>query len=901
MRNGYVGLKHLDDLLSCCSRLRVPSAHHHHIGIGIGIISILIIMPKALDEDQLRRKQALQEKRAARRIAKEQEELEAAAAAAAAAATQVAEDSTGCTPNQQQALSEEEQFTNKKKDAPCYIVTLPEDAIYNLFSMLCAADLGRLIATCTSLNQLLSEARPSYLLSRLGGCPTNRDDTTSTLSSVYTNRIRMLETPAQAYALLQDSYSGGNTGRLLTTTHSAASSSSRSTKPKNKNNKNATNASSSTLLQHPEFVSFARFLEQAVCGYAHLVIPSSPNTNNNTREYIKLPKFTQGRFVSVSPEHSLIRLGLGESSSSSSNQPPKQTLAASRHSTKQQQQQDQSTQQPPPLSGVASWGVGKRGQLGHGKRQDERHPQRIRSLSNAMMFNDGLLNKIRIVQVSAGGGLVRVAHSLLLTDTGRVLSFGTGQYGALGHGYNAAKQLPDVLSPKYIDALANGVGRIINVSAGELHSAAVTVDGDVYTWGDGFCGQLGHGDKRPRLLPKQVEHGGLQDECIASVTCGSRHTLVVTEDTGEVWSFGLGHFGVLGRSFTPFDYDADTAVEAFTGAANAGGVDGEGQANGVPVAAAAAAAAAAEVDHGNGAASSASAINGREGALDADLMAHLDLINNLTLDDSSTQCIPMPVESLKGIRMVGTSAGHRHSLFLDAHGGLYSSGAGITGCLGHGDTVSQMYPVKIMSLQDEGVAILQMSAGVDMSMAVSTTGDVYAWGKTVGGRIGLDPISTRGIVMQPRRVSLTRPKDDNSTDISGTDSGVNVGQQQQQQQRRQPIKAVDVECGYVHSIIVALDGTLHICGSVGIEGEADGQFMQQEEQQQTGHGEEGKMENDEEQEQKRYKPRLIPDINIWHRLPEPSDPDKPKVVERWKKFGKYEVKGRSKMLSDPNS
>lgn len=100
----------------------------------------------------------------------------------------------------------------------------------------------------------------------------------------------------------------------------------------------------------------------------------------------------------------------------------------------------------------------------------------------------GLGYGIRIVQVSAGGGLVRVAHSLLLTSTGRVLSFGTGQYGALGHGYSSGKQLPDSLRPQYIEALS-GI-RCIAVAAGELHSAVVTSDGDVYTWGDGFCGML---------------------------------------------------------------------------------------------------------------------------------------------------------------------------------------------------------------------------------------------------------------------------------------------------------------------------------------------------------------------------------------------------------------------------
>jgi hypothetical protein len=72
---------------------------------------------------------------------------------------------------------------------------------------------------------------------------------------------------------------------------------------------------------------------------------------------------------------------------------------------------------------IASWGVGKRGQLGHGKREDHQNPK---------LLTGGIGYGIRIVQVAAGGGLVRVAHSLLLTSHGKVLSFGTGQYGALG-------------------------------------------------------------------------------------------------------------------------------------------------------------------------------------------------------------------------------------------------------------------------------------------------------------------------------------------------------------------------------------------------------------------------------------------------------------------------------------
>jgi alpha-tubulin suppressor-like RCC1 family protein len=306
----------------------------------------------------------------------------------------------------------------------------------------------------------------------------------------------------------------------------------------------------------------------------------------------------------------------------------------------------------------------------------------------------------------------------------------------------------------------------------------------------------------------------------------------VTEE-GEVFTWGLGHFGCLGRSFTPFDYDADTAVAAFTDADGAlaqqperpdvVGVDAQDEA--APLAPV-------------------------ERNFAVELAAHLDLIANLSLDDSSDQCIPQTVEALKGITIVGCSAGHRHSLFLSEEGSLYSCGAGNAGCLGHGDTVTQLYPMKITAFDEDHVRIRQMSAGVDISMAVSTTGTVYSWGKADGGRIGLGLARTE--VLLPRKVSVL------STEGA-------------------PVKAVDVECGYVHSLIVGLDGTLHMCGSVGIEGEADG--IQQKGDDPIDAGRSSQISN----------------FDIWHRIPEPKEQVK---KERWKKFGKYEVKGRTKMMSE---
>ena len=78
-------------------------------------------------------------------------------------------------------------------------------------------------------------------------------------------------------------------------------------------------------------------------------------------------------------------------------------------------------------------------------------------------------------------------------------------------------------------------------------------------WGEGFCGQLGLGDRKPHLLPEQVTKGGLEDECVSNMSCGCRHTLVTTEE-GEVFSWGLGRFGVLGRSYNDFTYNNEVGM-----------------------------------------------------------------------------------------------------------------------------------------------------------------------------------------------------------------------------------------------------------------------------------------------------------------------------------------------------
>ena len=76
--------------------------------------------------------------------------------------------------------------------------------------------------------------------------------------------------------------------------------------------------------------------------------------------------------------------------------------------------------------------------------------------------------------------------------------------------------------------------------------------------------------------------------------------------------------------------------------------------------------------------------------IDDEMRNHLDLLANLTLDDNSDQCYPKIIDALQGVCIINASAGHRHSMFLDSFGGVYTCGSG------YGPREKQEIPMKVM-------------------------------------------------------------------------------------------------------------------------------------------------------------------------------------------------------------
>ncbi|GAB1292151.1 E3 ubiquitin-protein ligase HERC2 [Apodemus speciosus] len=175
--------------------------------------------------------------------------------------------------------------------------------------------------------------------------------------------------------------------------------------------------------------------------------------------------------------------------------------------------------------GLYATGYGAGGRLGIGGTESVSTPTLLESIQHVF---------IKKVAVNSGG-----KHCLALSSEGEVYSWGEAEDGKLGHGNRSPCDRPRV-----IESL-RGI-EVVDVAAGGAHSACVTAAGDLYTWGKGRYGRLGHSDSEDQLKPKLVE--ALQGHRVIDIACGSgdAQTLCLTDDD-TVWSWGDGDYGKLGR------------------------------------------------------------------------------------------------------------------------------------------------------------------------------------------------------------------------------------------------------------------------------------------------------------------------------------------------------------------
>ncbi|KAK8579216.1 hypothetical protein V6N12_069545 [Hibiscus sabdariffa] len=172
---------------------------------------------------------------------------------------------------------------------------------------------------------------------------------------------------------------------------------------------------------------------------------------------------------------------------------------------------------------VYTCGTNTHGQLGHGDTQDRPTPKIVH-----------LLERVgSVVQIAAGP-----CYVLTVTDNGVVYSFGSGSNFCLGHG-----EQQNEFHPRAIQTFKRKGIHVLRVSAGDEHVVAVDSSGYVYTWGKGYCGELGHGDEIDKTLPEHLI--SLKSQLAVQVCARKRKTFVLV-DGGAVYGFGWMGFGSLG-------------------------------------------------------------------------------------------------------------------------------------------------------------------------------------------------------------------------------------------------------------------------------------------------------------------------------------------------------------------
>ena len=148
----------------------------------------------------------------------------------------------------------------------------------------------------------------------------------------------------------------------------------------------------------------------------------------------------------------------------------------------------------------------------------------------------------RVVQATAGED-----HTCAVSDRGQVRCWGRNRRGQLGRGGRDSMGDDETVSEMSSVEINE---RAISVAAGYAHSCAVTEAGNLFCWGANEAGQLGYGDTNdygslPRERPAARGPVPLGAKATA-VAAGAKHTCALLEG-GEVLCWGRGDAGQLGR------------------------------------------------------------------------------------------------------------------------------------------------------------------------------------------------------------------------------------------------------------------------------------------------------------------------------------------------------------------
>ncbi|RNA13003.1 regulator of chromosome condensation isoform X2 [Brachionus plicatilis] len=307
-----------------------------------------------------------------------------------------------------------------------------------------------------------------------------------------------------------------------------------------------------------------------------------------------------------------------------------------------------------------------------------------------------------VIQIAAGG-----MHSACLTKDGLVYTFGCNDEFALGRDND--DEIDKVELPE----------KIVEISAGDSHTAALTESGTVYAWGtfrDG-SGVLGMEQKRIAKVPMKFS---LKVK-VEKISSGADH-LVFLARNGDVYTAGNSEHGQLGRVSK---YNSCRGGRRGSDMILAPGLVRFGKRKEL-------------AGHKQIENAWTTPYCTFLKVRDADVIIGFGLNNSyqLGIEDCENRYQPDVLTGLKFegslVKVIG---GMHHTLFLDSLGFVYAMGSHRYGSLGLGKIDADVkLPVKIDELKD----IVDIAANTNVSYAIDKSGKAYCWGTNYSKQLGLD-------------------------------------------------------------------------------------------------------------------------------------------------------------------
>ncbi|XP_042388138.1 PH, RCC1 and FYVE domains-containing protein 1-like [Zingiber officinale] len=302
-------------------------------------------------------------------------------------------------------------------------------------------------------------------------------------------------------------------------------------------------------------------------------------------------------------------------------------------------------------------------------------------------------------------------HAALVTKQGEVFTWGEESGGQLGRGVSS-----DTGHPLIVESLT--MSNVDFVACGEFHTCAVTVSGELYTWGDGThnIGLLGNGTNLSHWIPKRVS-GLLEGLQVSYVSCGVWHTALITT-TGQLFTFGDGTFGVLGhgnRETVLYPREVESLMGLKTIAVSCGVWH---------------TAAVVEVIVTQSSTSSGKLFTWGDG--DKNRLGH---------GDKEPRLKPTCVASLIDYNFHKLACGHSLTIGLTTSGHVLTMGSTVYGQLGNPQSDGKLPCLVEDKLVGEAVA--EVSCGSFHVAVLTIRGEVYTWGRGANGRLGHGDLEDR--------------------------------------------------------------------------------------------------------------------------------------------------------------